>query len=81
MTLLVIQLGFETYSGYASLVAGWGDTRLIVIPPKYLILEPFFDAVRTYSSNGKGIHPLTPIAISGTLRPKFLRMEDLGIPT
>jgi len=45
MILLVLQLGFETYSGYASLVAGWGDTTLIIIPPKYLILEPFFDAV------------------------------------
>jgi hypothetical protein len=48
MILLVLQLGFETYSGYAYLVAGWGDKTLIAFPPQYLILEPFFDSVRKF---------------------------------
>jgi hypothetical protein len=41
-------LGIETYSGYASLVAGWGNPILFVKPPKPLSLGPIFKSIGKY---------------------------------
>jgi hypothetical protein len=45
MVVVLFQVSIETYSGYNSLVAGWGDLTLLTKAPKFLILEPFVDGL------------------------------------
>jgi len=45
MLILTINMGTETYSGYAALVAGWGDLIIIEKVSKPLMLGPIFKAI------------------------------------
>jgi hypothetical protein len=45
MTIILIQTAFETYSGYALLVVGWGNRIVLEMPPKLIIPDPLFDAI------------------------------------
>jgi hypothetical protein len=73
-------MGTETYSGYAALVAGWGDLIIIEKVPKPLILGPIFKAIGGWDLDDhlKSITYL--LCDSGLLRPKLLRLAYLGLP-
>lgn len=45
MLIVTVNLGSETYSGYAALVAGWGNVALVDKPPQEIILSPLFKAI------------------------------------
>jgi hypothetical protein len=76
--VLTVNMGTETYSGYAALVAGWGDTVLIEKVPKPLILGPLFKSIsECYLDYQLGL----PIRLcdSCLVRPELLRLAYLGL--
>ncbi|KAF8575759.1 hypothetical protein K439DRAFT_1641143 [Ramaria rubella] len=48
ITLGLLESGLESFVGYTYLVGGWGDTNLLMVPPKPLLFQPVCDALLGY---------------------------------
>jgi hypothetical protein len=75
---MLVRSGIDTYTGYASLVAGWGDRTLIKKPPKLAIIGPAFNAFREYYIKTRG-NFIPHCHISGTVCAELLRVAYLDL--
>jgi hypothetical protein len=78
MLIVTVNLGSETYSGYAALVAGWGNVALVDKPPQEIILSPLFKAIGKYYLDYH-LRSLAHSSDSGIVCPELLRLAHLGL--
>jgi hypothetical protein len=79
MAVILFQMAIETYSGYTSLVAGWGDLTLLTSAPRFLILEPFVDGLCKFEFTLTFLSSRVHNHHSGIVCAELLRLADLEI--